>query len=427
MTTTSRNREQGLTLIGMVIAVGLLAITLVGLARLVMDYSNARDESAQAQSVSQFAVGLHGFIAAVQGGTVTLPSNPYTVSGVNWLKPPSCGGPGTNPVQGFIPCTFNAGAVGGNFSTTVTDTAATNSIVASTSFCADNATNGICVNYPAGSSKNHDLVLAAASVAKDALAYSPLPSGTFFYSVLSNSPPGSTTQAPVGPLANANAGRVQLIVSNAPSQDPWLRVDGTNQMLADLNMGGHSIKNAKNADFSGDLRVHGVAQIDGGLVVDNGAINADQGLSTPDAFFQGVGRYASEAIYNAEVYTGAGSYSIPKPVCTGADAGSIGGPGGSVPRIYTVIQDSGNPQGANAGNPDPDGRLVGPDGDALYSSYLNVSNAGGSWTVTPVVYGTTYWLSSQPMPGNKTAIILKKRVWQANPANVVFLAMTKCS
>lgn len=408
----SRRAQRGQYLVAALLALVVVAFILAGWARLEMRTYQQGKANAQGAALAQFGVGLRGFIADVQGGTITMPSNPYTVAGVNWLKPPTCGGLASNPTAGFVPCAFTGGEFGTSYSTTILQTPATNAIAANTSFVVP-AENGRTFTSAAD---------FASKVVFATLAQQALPINGMFLDAFANAPANATSQPNPAAITAANRGRVVLYASNAPSNDIWLRVDGTNKMLADLNMGGNSIQNAKNADFAGDVRVHGVAQIDNGLVVDNGPVNANKGVTSPDVYVSGVDQYASQAIYNATTYTGQASYSIPKPNCTAADGAGLGGPGGAVARIYTMIQNTGNPQNGNSANAGG----IGPDADALYSSYLDVVDAGASWTVTPVVYATTYYLSATPIAGGQTSLTLQKSVARANPANVVFVAMEKC-
>lgn len=242
---SSTSRQRGQAVIGMVIAVGLLALAMVGVLRL---WKEAQIDSAAkryGQTLSQFAIGARGFVAAVQSGDRTLPSNPYNVNGFAWLKAPSCGGLAGNPVDGFIPCAFDGGALAASYQTSVTFTPATSAVESRTNFFVPKSMVG---DDGAGS--------LAASVANAALTQQLPVSGTF-YTVYANSPTNALAPTPVASISPANRGRVLLIVNNAPSQDPWLRTDGTNKMLANLNAGGHSLVNAKDGAFSGDVSVTG--------------------------------------------------------------------------------------------------------------------------------------------------------------------------
>ena len=344
-------------------------------------------------ALAEFGVGLRGFTANVQGGTQTLPGNPYSVTGVNWLKSPSCGGLASNPTQGYVPCSFTGGPVGYLYSTTITQTPATNAIEARTWYK---------VPPPLGDAQK--LGTMAADVVFATLAQQTLPINGMFLTAFANTP--ITATAPVDPAAEnpADIGRVLLIVNNSPSNDIWLRVDGTNQMLADLNMGGFSIKNAVNGSFSGSIHAQGTGQFDNGLSVTAGTAYLKGGTITPDVKVTSINEMASEAIYNAEVLTGSTSYTVPMPNCSLANNGS------SSPAIYVALQGTGSPEGR---------------GDALYESHVQVTVSGTNWVVTPVVEATRFTLSGSSS-GTSLFVNLNKTISTVNATDQTILVMTKC-
>ena len=388
-----RSRQNGQALIGVVIAMAIFGLALVLFAQRERQtyYQGVANE--QGAALAQFGVGLRGYIANVQGGSQTLPGNPYTVAGVNWLKPPSCGGLPTNPVQGYVPCSFNAGAVGSSYSTTITQTPATNTIEARTWYIVPPEGNSI-------TSRGR----MAAQVVFAALAQQSLPINGMFLTAFANTPINAT--APVDPGAEnpADLGRVLLVANNSPSNDIWLRVDGTNQMLADLNMGGFSIKNAVNGSFSGSIHAQGTGQFDNGLSVTAGTAYLKGGTITPDVKVTSINEMASEAIYNAEVLTGSTSYTVPMPNCSLANNGS------SSPAIYVALQGTGSPEGR---------------GDALYESHVQVTASGTNWIVTPVVEATRFTLSGSST-GTNLFVNLNKTISTVNATDQTILVMTKC-
>ena len=388
-----RSRQHGQALIGVVIAMAIIGLALVLVAQRERRtyYDGVANE--QGAALAQFGVGLRGFIANVQGGSQALPGNPYTVTGVDWLKPPSCGGLATNPTQGYLPCTFNAGAVGSSYSTTITQTPATNSIEARTWYFA-----------PAEGNAPNSRAAMAAKIAFAALAQQSLPINGMFLTAFANTP--ITATAPVDPAAEnpADLGRVLLVANNSPSNDIWLRVDGTNQMLADLNMGNFSIKNAVNGSFSGSIHAQGTGQFDNGLSVTAGTAYLKGGTITPDVKITSVNAMASEAIYNAQVLTGSTSYTVPMPNCTLANNGA------SSPAIYVALQGTGSPNGQ---------------GDALYESHVQVTVSGSNWIVTPKVEATKFTLTGSSS-GTSLSVSLLKSLSTLNPADQTILVMTKC-
>ncbi|MGH8156527.1 MAG: hypothetical protein ACREPQ_00275 [Rhodanobacter sp.] len=352
----------------------------------------AQDEAAQAM---QFGVGVRGFIASVQGGSVTMPSNPYTVVGVNFLKAPTCGGLAGNPAAGFVPCNFTGGLYGAAYSTTITLTPATKIITSSTWFMVPPENGGV-------QSSAADM---ASQIAFAVAGQQTQPLNGMFFSAYANTAIGATAQSNPNAIVAANAGRIVLYAANAPSNDIWLRVDGTNQMLADLNMGGNSLQNAKDGSFSGSVRVQGAAEIDNGLSVTSGTADLRGGAIAPDVEVTSVGHMASQALYDMQVMTGATSYTVPKPDCSQANMGS------SQPAIYVSLQGTGTPQAVG--------------GDALYEAHANVASSGANWVITPIVHATTFSLTGTTVGSNLT-LNLNKTVTAENPTDQVWLVMTKC-
>ena len=350
----------------------------------------------QGAALAEYGVGIRGYIANVQGGSATMPSNPYTVGGVNWLKAPTCGGLAGNPAQGYVPCDFTGGPLGQTFTTTITQTPATNAIRSSTWFFAS-PKNGSALSSRAD---------MAAKIAFAALAQQNLPINGMFLSVFSNAPSTATAQPSPSAIAAADRGRVVLVADNAPSNDIWLRVDGTNKMLANLNMGGHSVTNAQNGDFSGYMHVQGTEEVDNGLTVKNGPVDAQAGVSTTDTLLTSINRFATQGIYDAQVFTGAASYNVTKPNCSQAHGGS-----GSQAAIYAALQGTGSPEGQ---------------ADAIWSAGVKVTDNGSFWTVTPQLSGTSFSLSGSQNANSITINLNKSKVTLASVPDQVVLVETKC-
>jgi hypothetical protein len=323
-----------------------------------------------------------------------MPSNPYSVTGVDWLKPPTCGGLAGNPAKGFVPCSFTGGRLAPAFSTTITQTPATNTIEARTSFF-----------VPKLGANPKNVGVVAAKVADAAMAQQTSPANGTFFMVYANTPVTANAPVSVSAVNPTDRGRVLVIENNAPSNDVFLRTDGTNSMLADLNVGGHSLANAKNGEFNGDLRVKGTSQIDGGLSVTAGTADLRGGVIAPDVQVTSVGHNLSQALYNATVYTGQTSYQVPKPDCTQANLGA------SSPGIYATMQATGTPATSGA--------------DALYDSHVQVTDMGTYWTVVPVVRSTTFSLNGSSTADSLT-IQLNKTVSTANVKDMAIMVMTKC-
>lgn len=398
---TNRHRQRGQFLISALFALAIFASLIAGWAAITIAHSEEGSSNSQGAALAMMGVGERGFIANVQGGSVTLPSNPYTINGVNWLKAPGCGGLPGNPSAGYVPCSFTGGRYGPSFVTTITKVAATGQVTASTVFQ---------VPRPATGPDNAKAARIASEIVKATLAQQTLPINGVFLQAFANSPVNATAQVSPSLATTADSGNVELYISNAPSQDIWLRVDGTNQMLANLNMGGHSIDNAQNADLAGYLHAKGTAEVDQGLTVNNLPVQANAGVRTTDEQITGINRFASQAIYDAQVlsgpYTAAGGYKVAKPDCSQADGGA-----GSQPAIYAAMQDTGSPSGQ---------------ADALFDAGVRVQDMGTWWLVQPNVDGTVFTLSGTQKGNSFTVTLNKQLVPVTNVQNQAILVELKC-
>jgi hypothetical protein len=352
----------------------------------------------EGQALSQFAVGLRGFVADVQADPSRLPSNPYIVTGVNWLKPPTCGGLERNPPEGYVPCAFTGQTMGPQYTTRITRNALNNQVEARTYF-----------TVPAFGGDARSRSVLADKVVEAALRQQSLPANGMFYEAFANVP--VEANAPIPPLFQASfpqvRGQVLLLVNNAPNNDLWLRTDGTNQMRANVNLGGFSIGNARDGRFRGNVRVEGVQQVDGGLAVTNGlgvfrggAIATDMLVEALGDGGEGSGRFVSSAIYDVYVLSGNTQYTVPKPNCTRA---------GNQPAIFTAYQ--------GTGNPNPNGYFA----DAIYDARIIVQDQGSSWLVRPAIAGTRFGLS---LVGND--LTLTKQVLPVVSPDTRIVVMTQC-
>lgn len=338
----------------------------------------------EASALAQWGVGLRGMVAAIQANPALLPVGPQL--GVNWLKAPGCGGLATNPPTGHVPCEFTGATFGPNYTTTITRNPATNFVEARTS---------LVVPVIGGDPGTRPII--AELIAEAALRQQTSPLNGMFYQVWANVPVNATNAGNKALPPGADAGRVLMLAQNAPSTDIWLRTDGTNRMLADLNAGGNSLVNVNHADLAGDIDVDGRARV-------RGLAQFDQGVQTTDVMLTGINRSASQAIYDADVLTGAAFYVVPKPDCSIT---------GTAPAIYTSIQSTGTPP-QNPGAP-------GVPSDALYNSEVRVTDQGPSWLVEPVSIGVSHGLQLSGFSLNLT-----RTYSQANAASMAVMVLRKC-
>jgi hypothetical protein len=348
---------------------------------------------AEGAALAQLALGLRGYVARIQAdGTLNAPDwNPVLFNGVNRLKPPSCGGHPTNPPEGYVPCTFLGGTMGAQYQSRVTSDLSTGFVEVRTS-----------VQVPTLGGRPDNRIMLAERVTEAALRHQATAATGTFFQALANTVQTATAPAPAAVRPNATAmGRVTIIVSNAPSNDIYLRRDGTNNMQANLNMGGFSLGNALDARFDGDVRVEGRVQVDDGLTVTSGTADLRGGVIAPDAVWESLGVFASQGIYRALVLTGSNQYLVDKPDCSEA---------GNSPAIYASFQSTGS---------------INYDGtyraDSMYDASIDVQDQGSRWLVTPRVRGTRFDLGQAG-----TDIVFEKSLHGVEPTDSRIVVMTRC-
>lgn len=415
--------QHGQSLIEFVVVLGLFAIFLATALTYWRSYQIQQRADTYGQTLAQFAAGERSYISAVQGGTIT----PFTgtVTGVNWLKPTTCGG--TIPTAtGFIPCSFDGGPLGPSYQTTITQ--AGSSITLRTYF-----------TLPLGFVTQAGLSEFAAETANAAQAKSAMPASGTFFNAYANVPINANGPVAVSAIAAADRGRVLAVVSNAATNDIWLRTDGTNTMLADFNGGGHNIVNVTNGSFSGNLttytltttnnatvggnagvtgnlNVTGATQLNGQVTINNNAqINGNvtlasgKNVSASDVYLQGLGMYASQGVLTGiQTFTGATGYTIAKPNCSAY---------GTTPAIYASVQNAGN--AANA--PTASGQTP----SAIYESFVQYVDSGTYWTITPTLKYVSYKLTSTNLGNGNYTIAWSPQTYD-DSAHLQILVMTKC-
>jgi hypothetical protein len=414
--TAVRKQSGFVLLLGLLFALGIILTLMPVFIRYYDQQDLYRQERETGQELAKISVGLQGYISAIQNGTITMPA---TQTGLTFLKPPSCGGPATNPAEGYIPCTVgNYGnfdsLFGGQFQTTFTTNATTHYFDARMTF------------IPLYQEKNKLGQIAANII--DAARSTPAgsPTGTFA-TYLSNVPSTATAASPqIMTPGNPDFGRVTLVVSNAPSNDIYLRVDGTNQMLAALNMDGHNLVNANNIQATGNVTAGGDGLFGGGVaaqgVITSGSditaqnnISAGNNLNSSkdvlagrnivagkDVVAEGVTNNdgtnpsLTRGIYSATMITGPST--IKKPNCES----------GQTPQIFAAVQ-SAYTQG----------------GDAIDGIDLQATNASATtWAINPVLHvlhlsmtAPTTWSPGQ----------LVKSWTTEQPTNAKIVVFTKCN
>lgn len=237
------SKQRGaVTLLGMLLATSIA----IGALSVYFGLEQRRAERAEAEIggvlVAQTTDALRRLLTMAPSAPGVVPGG--TVNGVNWLKPPTCGGQASNPPQGFVPCSFGDNFWAPNFRTTITNVAGR--WEARLTFVVPNAfeTNrvGTIADYLAEKANTH---LTATPL--NAPAPGVVTPG--FVTVMSNVPQNandlSSRPAIMSNPGSPDFGRVVVVVSNDPSTDTFLRTDGTNQMRANLNLGGNDLINGR--------------------------------------------------------------------------------------------------------------------------------------------------------------------------------------
>lgn len=243
-------RQRGETLIGLLLATGIAAAAL-GVA---IEMHQRAQERLDAQHagvlLAQTADGLRRLISAVPGSPTMLPTSPQT--GVNWLKSPTCGGLATNPPQGFVPCSF-----GDNFWTPAFSTTFTN--------VAGRVEARLTFVVPAAYSRPRAGVLAdiiaeqANANLTTSVVNAPTPGFITpgFVTVMSHVRPADNNLSNRllirANVADPDFARLVVSVANDSSTDTFLRTDGTNRMLANLNVNNNNLVAVRRLDMRTDL------------------------------------------------------------------------------------------------------------------------------------------------------------------------------
>lgn len=281
-------RQRGVTLLGMLFAVSIATAMLTTYFNLERRKIEREDAEAAGVMLAQTADALRRLITVAPATPGVIPAG--TMNGVNWLKAPTCGGNAANIAQGFVPCSFGDQFWAPNFRTTFANVGgrieARLTFVVPNSFDANR--RGNVADFIADKANT---MLSASPV--NAPAPGVVTPG--FVTVMSNVTAAandlSGRPAIINNPASADFGRIVMVVSNDPNTDAFLRTDGTNQMYANLNLGGNDLINGRDLQAQTatlqnrvtanrvNLRAGSTGAVLGGACATNGEVVADaQGL-----------------------------------------------------------------------------------------------------------------------------------------------------
>lgn len=251
----TRKEQSGFTLIGTLLALS-VAIGALPFAHKVMDReATNRLAEAAGHDLAKLAGGMRHYIEMRQGGQEVLV--PGVGDGLDFFRAATCGGPARaffNADEGYIPCHLgrygpNDTLFGVNYNFIVTNF----------------GTGGIEIRatYVVEHNRPGRIGVIASRIAGAAAAHGGIARNGVFETFMANVEVMAMDPA----VAAVDNGRVLLIASNRPSDDPWLRTDGTNEMNANIRAGGNSLVNAWSIEAAGDLVLGNDAFIGGGTLI----------------------------------------------------------------------------------------------------------------------------------------------------------------
>lgn len=405
-------------LIGLLLAIS-VALTMIPIA--MQNYLHQivdQEAAASGKQLADLALGVQSFIVAAQSNPALIPGAPVT--GSAWLKPPSCGGLATNPAKGYIPCSFpsygaNDTLFNANYTTYFTNNAGL--IEARTT---------LKVQF-LGDPRNGSTIAAKIANAAMGSSASAGGGGNTFFQAYANAP-YTTNASSVVPYGNPNYGRVTLVTSNASSQSIFLRVDGTNQMLANLNMGGNDLINAKNINASGNATIAGNVTAsafqtnpgggqfnsDQGGSLELGGNNGTAGSGTPYVDFHLAGQGVQG--FNARII----NQSPNNLIIQGANGqGSLTAQGSITPGAIGVVGAACSPNGAMASSTDGSGFILSCQSGAWHP-------VGGRWLRIGYYLtqdGTQVFAPSCPAGGSPSIVVVPQS-FRVNPTTAVSYGAT---
>ncbi len=406
-----RRKQSGyVTLIGMLMALALA----IGALPWVIEMQERDREADRAEKtgkqLAQISAGLNQYMSEIQSGE----GHPEEINSLAPLRPESCEPAEAVKEEGFIPCHVA--------STDRSDTYLRGDYeIQLIEFGADDEGIEVQLLLEIENPRNPDRRAAIAQYVANEVALSQESASAGFYDgVYANIErdvfDGQTPVSLMDPedlyrdvdgnltVEDANNhGRLLMVLSNRATDDRWLRVDGTNQMEANLDAGDNSIVNADSIDAAGNLVLGEDAYIGGGSVIQenlevdgdisggsdiisegdivsegniftDGDIVAEEGnVVAEDAFLENAGMRASTGVFHQEVIDAPGSVDF---------QGNCGD--GLEPRIFTSIQ---SVIGHDAGN----------GATAIHGIRTIVDGGGGSYQITPQVIGpeTNSWQNTE--------------------------------
>lgn len=385
-----RSSQHGFAMLEIFMALGVGMAALAAFAMYQSHINATREAQAAGRDWSQIGSAMRAWVGLNAGRFVTNPpaGGAIDYTDLNFLRNASCGG--TAPAgEDFLPChVANYGNSRSSFyedpqinTTIIVVPPANPSDVARIEVRATQLISGGSTQNTAGKIA----AIIAQSAKQDILGpvdpNTGAPTQGAFISYWANAPIDADPNTPA-PSFGADTGRVVMALSNGPSHEAWLRVDGANMMLANLNMGdgSHDLVNARNIEANGigifgegviadgDISTTKNLYVGAGVAGDGdtvGMIFADDMLIN-DVSIGGANPLVSHGIYDARIVTT--GTSIDKPVCVA----------GSTPQIIATPVSYASDDVAQA----------------IHSVNTYATDSGATWTVNMDILTSDGWIPS---------------------------------
>jgi len=259
-----RSSQHGFAMLEIFMALAIGMAALAAFAMYQAHWNATREAQAAGRDWSQIGSAMRSWVGLNAGRLATSGAQTITHNNLNFLRNQSCGGT-ANLGEDFLPCNVanygndGSGSVRSSFyedptiETVINVTPPAGNDVARIDVTMTQVISKALTQGTAGKVA----AIVAQSARQDILGPNDpttgLPMAGSFISFWANAPVNVADPLDPKPTFGVDTGRVVMAINNAPTNDAWLRVDGTNMMLANLNMGNgsHDLVNARNIEANG--------------------------------------------------------------------------------------------------------------------------------------------------------------------------------
>jgi prepilin-type N-terminal cleavage/methylation domain-containing protein len=265
-----KSKQAGFTLIEAMIAIAISLSIILALGKAFKAWGDFQTARAQGAKVAQYNSAVSSFVSNEPARLANLvPPQVFAgfgnYVGIGWLQAPPC--PGATGVVNYLPCGFDPfSAVGLTFNTTIAPNGPL--ILATTNL--GPAVTGIGVDRSMGGA----IIRAAETYAG---SYSDNVQRTYGFMQYG---------------IDIATGNLAAFVGTAILGEPYLRIDGTNQMTGNLNAGGRDVLNARDMNANRNLTANAAA-VGGNVAIQNTAnaagnpLNLSESMQSPRLLHDG--------------------------------------------------------------------------------------------------------------------------------------------